>query len=101
MFVLNVLLAIIFLFFSDYTFGKNNISREKILASCPRNSKFFNCSNVCPEKTCYSNKLTNLCFSLRCGKPKCQCKYGYVRLSGPDSPCVKPIKCMNRKKSKL
>ncbi|KAK6054480.1 trypsin Inhibitor like cysteine rich domain protein, partial [Cooperia oncophora] len=53
---------------------------------CPTNAEYRECSNICPIN-CYTFDK-HLCFSLRCGGPKCVCKEGYVQLSAHIERCV-------------
>uniref|UniRef100_A0A0N5B978 TIL domain-containing protein n=1 Tax=Strongyloides papillosus TaxID=174720 RepID=A0A0N5B978_STREA len=75
----------------------------KDINRCPRkNEEYVECSNICPEKTCYSYRFKRICFSLRCGGPKCQCRKGYIRTEGQNSDCVRIRDCKNkRRKSKM
>ncbi|CAD5214580.1 unnamed protein product [Bursaphelenchus okinawaensis] len=60
---------------------------------CPKNAYMASCSNIC-TLTC-SNYKTPLCFSLRCGPPKCQCKDNHY-LGGPQfKDCVHVNQCPN------
>ncbi|CAD5220669.1 unnamed protein product [Bursaphelenchus xylophilus] len=60
---------------------------------CPKHSEFRNCSDLCPP-TCEDKKI---CHSLRCGLPKCQCKFGYGLGGAEYKECVKCNKTEDKK----
>ncbi|XGW18505.1 hypothetical protein V3C99_002818 [Haemonchus contortus] len=62
--------------------------------TCPNNSMFTTCANLCPPKTCGNHKQFFPCFSLRCGGVRCQCNYNYVQLTNNiEQGCVKIEEC--------
>uniref|UniRef100_A0A914ZG59 TIL domain-containing protein n=2 Tax=Parascaris univalens TaxID=6257 RepID=A0A914ZG59_PARUN len=60
---------------------------------CPEGFVFEKCTNICPPPSCGTLHLPRICFSLRCGPPKCVCKQGLIRKSLLVEECVDPNSC--------
>ncbi|KAI6235882.1 hypothetical protein M3Y95_00098500 [Aphelenchoides besseyi] len=71
-----------------------NTNKPDVNLRCPNNSVFRQCSNICPPKHCGNAREKSPCFSLRCGRPMCQCRENYVQLSlDANSDCVRVQDC--------
>ncbi|KAK6018289.1 trypsin Inhibitor like cysteine rich domain protein, partial [Ostertagia ostertagi] len=77
----------------------NLLSNEQyITVKCPPNAEYRECTNICPPKSCLNYDHVSLCFSLRCGGPKCVCKEGYVQMSKDiEHGCVPRATCVKMK----
>ncbi|CAD5213799.1 unnamed protein product [Bursaphelenchus okinawaensis] len=60
---------------------------------CPTNAYLKSCSDICPKPSCHHPKPLFPCFSLRCGRPKCECKLNHVFKEDGGEECVHIDKC--------
>ncbi|CAD5219663.1 unnamed protein product [Bursaphelenchus xylophilus] len=60
---------------------------------CQKNAYLKSCADICPKPSCHHPKPFFPCFSLRCGRPRCECKEKHVYKDEQRLECVHIDKC--------